>query len=115
MQDYEIDAYLGDTQVTADQRQRITAAAQAVAARYPHPDLADDRERALSAAVQVILGDTDPDVIAATWHEARRVERDAHAALTGALIAVAPGVPETTLAARFRVRRMTVRKALGKG
>lgn len=114
MQDYELDAYLGPRgQVDDYERQQIRAAANAIGARYPEQDLEDSRQLALSAAVQVILG-TDPGVIVAAWHDARLVEQDAHAALTGALIAVAPGVPETILATRFHLNRATVRKALGK-
>ena len=113
MQDYELDAYLGDVDATAEQRAALHAAADAVAARWPDPDLADTREQALSAAAQVILGDDTLETIAEQWQAARRLERERHAALTGALIAT-PG-PEVTLADRAGVTRMTVRKALGKG
>lgn len=113
MQDYELTAWLGDTEVTDEQRRALHAAADAIAARYPAPDLSDDRERALSAAAMLILGDSTLEEIAGEWREARRIESERHAALTGALIA-ADG-SEVALAERAGVTRMTVRKALGKG
>lgn len=112
MQDYELDAWLGDTQVTDEQKATLHAAADAIASRYPHPDLGDSREQALSAAAMVILGDDTLEEIAAQWQAARRLERERHAALTGALIA-SEGT-EVALADRAGVTRMTVRKALGK-
>lgn len=112
MQDYELDAWLGDTEVTDEQRAALHAAAAAIDDRYPNPDGNDDRERAMAAAGMLILGDTTLEDIAQEYLAARRIERERHAALTGALIA-ADG-PETTLATRAGVTRMTVRKALGK-
>ena len=53
--------------------------------------------------------------VAAEWARARAAERDAMARLTGAIIAAAvQGQPETTIAERAGVNRLTVRKALGK-
>ena len=112
MQDYELDAWLGDTQVSSEQRAALHAASDAIAGRYPDPDLSDVRERALSAAAMLILGDATLEEIAGDWRDARRIERERHAALTGALIA-ADG-SEVELAERAGVTRMTVRKALGK-
>lgn len=112
MQDYELDAWLGDTQVTDGQRAALHAAADAIAARYPEEDLADSREQAFSAAAMLILGDDTLETIADQWRAARRLEQERHAALTGALIA-ADG-SEVALAERAGVTRMTVRKALGK-
>jgi hypothetical protein len=112
MQDYELDAWLGDTQVTDEQRAKLHTAADTIAARWPDPDLADTREQALSAAVMVILGDDTLEAIADQWRAARRLERERHAALTGAL--VASDGSEVSLADRAGVTRLTVRKALGK-
>ena len=54
-------------------------------------------------------------VIADNWRRAKSMERDAMARLTGAIIASAvQGQPETTVAERAGVSRLTVRKALGK-
>jgi hypothetical protein len=112
MQDYELDAWLGDTEMTGEQRAALHAAAAAIADRYPHADLADSREQALSAAAMLIVGDDTLEGVAAQWREARQVEQARHAALTGALIAAEGS--EVALAERAGVTRMTVRKALGK-
>jgi hypothetical protein len=114
MQDYELDAWLGDTEATEEQRAALHAAADTIAARYryPDPDLADTREQALSAAAMMILGDATLEEMAAGWRDAHRVERERHAALTGALIAA--GGSEAALARRAGLTRVTVRKALGK-
>lgn len=114
MQDYELDAYLGDTaaQVTAEQRDALHAAFTAIAARYPDPDLDDSRERAFSTAAMVVLGDCTLEDISADWRDAYRVAAERHDAMTGALI-VSAGT-DVALAERAGVSRMTVRKALGK-
>lgn len=112
MQDYELDAYLGDVEVTDEQRAAILAAADAIEVRWPDPDAEDDRREALAAAVQVVLGDASLEEVAAAWHRARAAEREARAALTGALIASEGS--EVSLAERAGTTRMTVRKALGK-
>lgn len=98
--------------ITDEQVGQIAAASAAIDVRWPDPDDADSREIALSAAAQVILGDDTLEKISADWHAAKRVEREAMDALTGALIAT-PG-SELTLAGRAGVARMTVRKALGR-
>ncbi len=114
MQDHEIRALLGPVYdaATAEQRDAIDRAATAIDARWPDPDLADTRREALTGAMLVTLGDDTLEGIASAWHRARVVERDAHAALTGALIASAG--TEVDLAARAQITRPTVRKALGK-
>lgn len=115
MQNHEMRALLGDAydDTTPERRDAISRAADAIETRWPDPDLADTRTDALSGAMQVILGDATLEGVAADWRRARAVEREAHAALTGALIASA-AEPETRLAERAQVTRMTVRKALGK-
>ena len=67
-------------------------------------------EMAIQAA-----GDSTLEVIADNWRRAKSMERDAMARLTGAIIASAvQGQPETVIAERAGVNRLTVRKALGK-
>lgn len=105
-----------------DQINRLDAAAAEIARRWPDPDLADTRQQAIAAAAQIILGGDTRDTleaIARPWHDARRLERDRHAALTGALIASATGArsgpgSEADLIRRSGASRMTVRKALGR-
>jgi hypothetical protein len=117
MSDYETRAWLGDAAVELSDEQidTITAAFGAIDERYPSPDDSDTRQLAYTGAAQVLLGDADLGQIADGWRTTRRVERDAMATLTGALIASAPAlVTETRLAEEARLNRMTVRKALGK-
>lgn len=119
MQDYELDAWLGPAvdDVTDEQRAAIKTAADRVDARWPENDLSDLREAAFNAAVQVVLGDTTLAETGAAYTKARIAEQEAHAVLTGALIAqaeLAPATAEQALAEVAGVTRMTVRKALGK-
>lgn len=114
MQDYELDAWLGDFagETTPEQKDRLRQAAATIDTRWPDEDDADSREQALNAAAQIILGDDTLEAYGARVMEAQRQVGEARAGLTGALIAT--DAPETVLAQRSGVSRMTVRKALGK-
>ena len=120
MQPYELDALLGDTELTDEQRDAFARMVEAIADRYPgrdhgqHPDEGSITE-AMAGALQVLLGDDTLEGLSAAWQRARAAEREAMGRLTGAIIAaVQAGVPEVQVAERARVTRMTVRKALGK-
>lgn len=120
MQPYELDAWLGDTELTDEQRDAFARTVEAIADRYPgrdhgqHPDEESITE-AMTGALQVLLGDDTLEGLSAAWQRARAAEREAMARLTGAIIASAvQGQPETVIAERASVARMTVRKALGK-
>jgi hypothetical protein len=99
-------------EMTAEQIDEFDRVAAAIGGRWPDPEDSDSRELALSAAAQVIVGDNSLEALAGSWRDARRVERERMAALTGALIAT-PG-SERALEERSGVARATVRKALGK-
>ncbi len=116
MQDYELDAYLGDTEATPERRDAIRRASDAIDARWPDPDLTDIRTEAMNAALAVILGDETDTAIAAEWATIRQAERTAHARLTGAIIAgrLLAYEPEERHAARLGVSRVTLRKALSR-
>lgn len=116
MQDYELDAYLGDQIATGDQRERILTASAACAARYSDSDDNGQAEnQALAGAVQVILfGVSGLTGIADDWHQRRAHEREAMDSLTGAIIAAAQTLPETQIAEVAGINRLTVRRALGK-
>lgn len=103
--------WLGDTDVTDEQRAALLAAAARIEARWPDPDAEDARRDALNGAAQVILGDTSLEDVARAWQRARRAERDAMAVLTGALIA--DDAIEADVVRRTGLARMTVRKARG--
>ena len=120
MQPYELDAWLGDTELTDEQRATFARMVEAIADRYPgrdhgqHPDEESITE-AMAGALQVLLGDDTLEGLAGAWARARAAEREAMGRLTGAIIAtVQAGVPEVQVAERARVTRMTVRKALCK-
>lgn len=113
--DRSIDAWLGDTEATDAQREALARAADRIAARWPDEDDADSREHALTGAAQIILGDTRLEEAGRAYVRARAAEREAHAALTGALIASQGTASEVDLADIAGVSRPTVRKALGKG
>lgn len=115
---YDLIAWLGPVADTAtpDQLDAIATVAAQIRERYPDPDLADDRELALSAATQVIIGDVALETLSVTWSATRAAEMDAHAALTGGIIA-SRALPETgpgSLCERTGMSRTSVRKALGK-
>lgn len=114
----DLAAWLGPVadDATPDQLEEIAAAAALIRDRYPHPDLADDREAALTGATQVVIGDSTLEDLAAVWSRCRQAEMAAHATLTGAIIA-SRTLPETgpgSLCARTGMARQSVRKALGK-
>ena len=120
MQPYELDAWLGDTELTDEQRDAFARMVEAIADRYPgrehgqHPDEESITE-AMTGALQVLLCDDTLEGLSAAWQRTRAAERDAMERLTGAIIAEAQGgAPEVQIAERAGVARMTVRRALGK-
>lgn len=113
MEEHELTAWLDDTEVTDEQRAALHRAADLAQARYGE-DMQGEREVAFTAAAQLILGDDTLDGFAAAYERARRAERDAMAALTGAIIAASATMSEVAIAQQTGVTRMTVRKALGK-
>ena len=120
MQPYELNAWLGDTELTDEQRATFARTVEAIADRYPgrehgqHPD-EESIPAAMSGALHVLLGDDTLEGLSGMWMTARWLERKAMERLTGAIIAEAErGTPEVQIAERASVARMTVRKALGK-
>lgn len=107
-------AWLGDAadDTTPEQIERLDAASTLIEERYPHKDLEDSRRDALWSAYQVIVGDDTTEAVAAAWLAARKAERDAHAALTGAIIA--DDRNELRLSTALGLSRPTIRKARGK-
>lgn len=115
-------AWLGPVADTATpgQLDAIATAADRIADRYPEEDLRDDRETALSGAVQVIIGDDTLEGLGSGWRTARAAEMTAHATLTGGIIAARVlhserVLPEVEIEHRTGMSRDSVRKALGKG
>ncbi|MEY2668098.1 MAG: hypothetical protein RJA59_736 [Pseudomonadota bacterium] len=117
----DLAAWLGPVADTAtpDQMEAIAAATLAITARYTDEDLREDREAALSGAVQVIVGDDTLEGLGADWQAKRAAEMTAHATLTGAIIAARVlhserELPEVEIERRTGMSRVSVRKALGK-
>ena len=112
------DAWLGPAadDMTPQQRKRFEVEAQAAIERIgDDPDDQDDRDAALSAIVQYLLGDTTLDQAGAERERTQAAARAASiAAQTMARLAVQDGVSEVQAARRAGLTRMTVRRALGK-
>ena len=76
MQPYELDAWLGDTELTDEQRDAFARMVEAIADRYPgrehgqHPDEESITE-AMTGALQVLLGDDTLEGLSAAWSRAR--------------------------------------------
>lgn len=117
MEDYDLDAYLGDVEVTDDQRERIMREADRIAERFPQdPDDPDgDDGAAFTAAIMYILGDLTPEDVGSELRAARLAEADALTrARQIAVMAVEDGASEAGTARALGVDRMAVRGWLGK-
>lgn len=72
MQPYELDAWLGDTELTGDQREDFERSIDMIAARYPgrdhgqHPD-EEMMGEAMSGALMVLVGDATLEGLAQEW------------------------------------------------
>ena len=116
MQDYELDAWLGDAEATDEQEATLRRAADQIEARWPDPDDTTARTEAFNAAAMVVLGDATDAEIVADYLAARRAADEAQARMTGAIIVGQIVRPESEVAqaARLGVTRPTIRKALRK-
>lgn len=103
--------WLGDTDLTSEQRARFDRHADDLAGRYDDPEESD---AALSALLQLILGETGEADLIEAWSAARRQVRTTKAAMDAALTLASESESELAIAARLGLARMTVRKALGK-
>lgn len=110
-------AWLGPAadDLTAEQVERVVEAARDIDERYPDPDEQAERDAALSATVQYLLGETTPEDAARALVDARRREQEAYvAALQVAVVAHRyGGVPKATAARRAGIDRMRLLTALG--
>lgn len=114
--DIELDAFLGDFRADLDDDtyQTLRRTVAAIQTRYPDDDLRDDRTLASSTAAQLAFGDTTLGQVAAEYATARTAERDAMAALVGAIIwADTTGASQRSITETAGVTRTTVRRALG--
>ena len=110
-------AWLGSAadDMTPEQRARFDAEAPEILAMWPDPDDQAERDAALSALVQYLLGETSPTEAGYQLTRARIALAEALAAAKVlARFAVQDGMSEVQAAAQVGLDRMTVRKVLGK-
>ncbi|MER6757621.1 hypothetical protein ABT235_25945 [Micromonospora echinofusca] len=118
MQQHELMAWLGPaaSDLSAEQIERFAEEARIIAERYPDPDEQSERDAAMSAAVQYILGETTPEDAHRALVDARRREREAFAAsaqIATMLVADAGGKGKSQAARAVGIDRMSLLKALG--
>lgn len=104
-------------ELSDEQLEQLTAESKRINARYPDDDQddLDLRDAALSAAVQMILGETTPDEVMHELTAARKAAwRASAAAQQVAVMLVAADVSEVEAARRVGIDRNTLRSALGK-
>lgn len=111
----EMTAWLGDTDLTDDQRDQFPFLWNEVAERYPDPDDHDRRDAALSAAVQYW---TDEGALDRLGDETTRAyaawQVRVAASCAAAALAIGDGQSERAASAAAGVDRQTLRKYLGK-
>lgn len=109
-------AWLGPAadELTPEQMERVAEASADIDARYPDLDFEDERQAALSATVQYLLGSTSAEAANRKLITARRREREAYvAALQIAVLMVRDGTPKATAAKAAGIDRMGLLRALG--
>src|SRR5690349_12190463 len=102
-------AWLGPAaeQLTPEQIERVADASRDIDARYPDPDEEAERQAALSATVQYLLGETTADEVSRELSAARRREREAYvAALQVAVMMRRDGTPKAVAARECGIDRM---------
>lgn len=122
MTDHNLLAWLGPAadELTAEQIERVAAESREIDQRYPDPDQQDERDAALSAVVQYLLGETTPEEAGRALIDARRQAREAFAAATWTAVMLVRDNPpagrrgyKAIAAARVGIDRMSLLKALG--
>lgn len=86
MNNYELDAWLGDNTVTEKQRAALIIASDEVDVTWPGPDLEDSRLDAFNGAAAFILGDITIEMAHSAWRESRAKEREAMRYKAGTII-----------------------------
>ena len=117
MQDYELMAWLGPAadELTPEQIERVAGEARRIADYYPDPDEQPERDAALSAVVQYLLGETTPEDAGRALIEVRRREAEAYAAAQWiGVMLVRDGSQDAPAARRAGIGRMGLLEALGK-
>lgn len=101
-------------ELTPEQIERVADEARRIDERYPDPDEQPERDAALSAVVQYLLGETTPEDANRALIAARRAEREAYVAAEQiAVMLVRDGTAKAAAARRAGIDRMSLLKALG--
>lgn len=116
MQDYELDAWLGDTELTVEQQDRLEREAAWIDQEYPDVDDLQQRTVSLTAVVQYLLGETTVADVGVALGRARLAALDALTAAkqTARLAALDGTCSESEAASLAGLDRMTLRRLLGK-
>ena len=109
MQPYELDAWLGDTELTAEQRTTLEDAIDHLTSRYA--DDGDAVGEGMSGALMVILGDDTLDGLGGAYRQAVEAASEAHGRLIGAVIASRDLGP-SEISRQSGLSRVSVTKAL---
>jgi hypothetical protein len=97
-----------------EQIERVADEARRIDERYPDPDEQPERDAALSAVVQYLLGETTPEDVSRALIEARRRAHEAYvAAEQVAVMLVGDGTAKAAAARQAGIDRMSLLKALG--
>lgn len=116
MQTNDLMAWLGPAAgaLSAEQIELVAAEARRINERFPDPDEQPERDAALSAVVQYLLGDTTDDEVMRELANARALAARAFAAAEAfAVMLVRDGEKKATAARRVGIDRMSLLKALG--
>lgn len=117
MQDHELFAWLGPVidELTNEQIEHVADAARLIQEYYSDPDEQAERDAALSAIVQYLLGETTPEETAAALTAAVLASNAARAAAVGMGVAMvrANGIPKATAARAAGIDRMKLLEVLG--
>ncbi|MEW2631648.1 hypothetical protein AB0903_08305 [Streptomyces sp. NPDC048389] len=119
MQQYELEAWLGDDhKLTDDQLTELLATADEIADQYPDPDDQPLAEQALVVAYRLMIEPAE-DVVTDFGEQrahARALEAASVAGLQQAARTLIPArtMPEATFSQRAGIDRMAVRRWLGK-
>ena len=109
MQPYELDAWLGDTELTAEQRTTLEDAIDHLTSRYA--DDGDAVGEGMSGALMVILGDDTLEGLGGAYRQAVEAASEAHGRLIGAVIASRDLGP-SEISRQSGLSRVSVTKAL---
>lgn len=108
---YDIETWLGDTEVTEAQMTALTRLSDDLEGRYEE---AIDTEAAFTAGAMVILGDSTTSDLVDEWKALQSQLAEATIRMRGALLVELQSTSELEVSKTYGLNRGTVRKAAGK-